>query len=166
MAYTFRHQPLKTLFFLYSFFLYLFVKVPYWTIASLLPSTRPRPSWTLSRTLTVNTLNYMLDVVFATCSFNAMRVDPKTLEGAAEANGLVWVDPTPELLLGEVKEIADLNDVSAIRIAGYWLGKRGSSNTVGQSAEPGEKVVYELHGVFLHITLSPHNVLIFATRVL
>jgi hypothetical protein len=53
----------------------------------------------------------------------------------------------PELLYGEVKEAAQTNEVSCIRIPGYWLDKVGSEEVkAGAPPVPGEKVLLCLHG--------------------
>ncbi|CCM07010.1 uncharacterized protein FIBRA_09329 [Fibroporia radiculosa] len=143
--FAYRHQPLKTLFLLYTG-VSLFVRIPFWITTNLLPSWRPRRSWTLSRTLIVNLLRVVSDTIFKT-SVSIFSIDPKLLEQplAAEA-GLVWVDPTPDLILGEIKDAADLNGVTSTKVAGFWYGERGLDGVVGQKADPDEKVIYELHG--------------------
>lgn len=84
--------------------------------------------------------------MFDTCSFNMMRKDVRKLEGSADENGFVWVDPVPDLITGEIKGMAELNNVQPVRLGGCWVGKRGGDGKAGQRAQPGEKVIYELHG--------------------
>lgn len=145
MAYPLRHQPLKGLYFLYTAFSTLFVRVPYWTVTNLLPACRPNPRWSLSRVLLVKLLGVVGETLRRTVSWRIVASDPRKLEKDAR-KGVVWVDPVPELVHGEIAEMATINGVASVRVAGYWYGKRGADGQVGQKPEPGEKVAYELHG--------------------
>lgn len=58
----------------------------------------------------------------------------------------VWVEPTPHLIIGDVKKWAVQADVEPMRIPGYWLDKEGYDTPVGAPRKPGEKVLYVLHG--------------------
>ena len=92
----------------------------------------------------------MIDASFQT-TFGPFCVDPVEVEkrGKAEEDGLVWVEPAPELIVGEVAECAKINGVQAERRAGYWFGKRGPDGKAGQRAGPDEKVIYSCHGEWL-----------------
>lgn len=66
---------------------------------------------------------------------------------AGENNtGFVWVAPAPQLVVGELKELADANGVEAVRTGGYWIGPRLGAVPAGKQACAGEKVVYHVHG--------------------
>lgn len=58
----------------------------------------------------------------------------------------VWVQPTPHLIVGEVKQWADQAKVDCVRIPGYWLEKRGVDRLASSPPKKGEKVLYALHG--------------------
>jgi acetyl esterase/lipase len=58
----------------------------------------------------------------------------------------VWLDPVPDLVLGEVKQWASIAGVEAVRIPGYWLARSGETIPAGAAPAPGEKVVLALHG--------------------
>ena len=61
----------------------------------------------------------------------------------------MWVDAKPELVVGEIKELAERNKVGVEQVAGYWYGKRdAATGRVGQRAGPDEKVMYALHGTW------------------
>jgi hypothetical protein len=49
-------------------------------------------------------------------------------------------------VVGEIRELANLNHVEAARTCGYWYDKKPSDGPVGHKAFAGEKVVYHLHG--------------------
>ncbi|KAI0731328.1 alpha/beta-hydrolase [Earliella scabrosa] len=142
----FRGQPFTALFCVYLFLSLLFVKIPYWTIRYALPSWRP-VRWSLGRMVLVKIYRTMIDASFQT-TFGPFCVDPVEVEkrGKAEEDGLVWVEPAPELIVGEVAECAKINGVQAERRAGYWFGKRGPDGKAGQRAGPDEKVIYSCHG--------------------
>ncbi|KAI0644221.1 alpha/beta-hydrolase [Trametes meyenii] len=136
----FRHQPLKTLYYVYAGLSLLFVQIPYWAVRYALPSTRPQP-WSLGRVIIVKCLRVLVTTMFRT-SFELMNLDPLDVakSGKGEVVGLVWVDAAPELVAGEIEEAAHINRIEAERRAGYWFGKRGPDGRAGQLAEPDEKM--------------------------
>ncbi|KAH9951158.1 alpha/beta-hydrolase [Amylocystis lapponica] len=125
MSFAFRHQPLKTIYLIGSISTLVFLRIPYWTATNLLPSWRPRSSWSLGRALIIK-------------GFAAFIYPEKT--------GFVWVDPAPEYVVGELAELAQKNNVEPARIWGFWLGPKGPDGLVGQKPKPGEKVVMHMHG--------------------
>ena len=147
LFFKYRGQPFTALYCVYLFFSLLFVRIPYWTIRYALPSWRPVP-WTLGRMVLVKIYRTMIDASFQT-SFGPFCIDPETIEKKGKANeaGLVWVEPAPELVIGEVAECARINGIEAERRGAYWFGKRGPNGEVGQKAEPGEKVILSCHGM-------------------
>lgn len=68
----------------------------------------------------------------------AAAKDPKTKS--------VWVEPAPELIVGDIKKYAEINKVEPARIPGYWYDRKGHSVPVGEKAQPNEKVLYYCHG--------------------
>jgi len=67
----------------------------------------------------------------------------------------VWIDPVEELITGKLREWADKAEVTSIRIPGYWTHKKGSDIEPFSSPQPGEKIVYALHGG-AYVRLSGH----------
>ncbi|KAJ3535198.1 hypothetical protein NM688_g7011 [Phlebia brevispora] len=132
-------QPFKALYLLYFYFVLLLVKLPFWILTSLPRSWRPRPSWTVFRTVFLQTMDAVMEAMVTTSTYTMLRVDPQKFAKSAETNGLVWVEPTPELIVGDIKEYATKNGVTPTRVAGYWYGDRSSPL-------PEEKIIYELHG--------------------
>lgn len=156
MAFAFRYQPLKGLYMLGSILLLLFIRLPVWTILGLVPSWRPLPTWSLGRSLIVQAFQAYVGVLFNT----AIDTPARPHENAPDAvkSGLVWIDPTPDLIVGEVRDFANTNHVQAEKVPGYWHGPRASDGTVGQRASPGEKVVYHFHGgAFIMGSASPSD---------
>lgn len=144
-------QPLKALY-LSAAVAWLLVMLPVWTLIAIIPSWRPRRSWTLSRTVTVWSARYLLPVAFRTRTFSPLMVDPHAM-AKDPANGLVWVEPEPNLVVGEIKAYAEKQGVETVRLAGYWYGQR-DEGAVGTMAKPGERVIYELHGKQCHLHMG------------
>ncbi|KAI0088812.1 alpha/beta-hydrolase [Irpex rosettiformis] len=141
-----RYQPFKTLYLAYFAFIFLFFRLPYYIALSLFPWTRPRSSWTARRAILVRSLQDIVPVVFDTASFDVARIDPHSFSKIRDEVGLVWIDAKPELVVGEIKEMAERNKVDVENVAGYWYGKRDSeTGRAGQRAGPDEKVMYALH---------------------
>ncbi|THH09623.1 hypothetical protein EW146_g8636 [Bondarzewia mesenterica] len=81
----------------------------------------------------------------------------------ADRVGFVWVEPTPNLVVGEIRDKAAINGVQAIRTGGFWFGTKGADGQVGQRASPNEKVFYHLHGGgFVMGSSHPSNKLMMA----
>ena len=139
-----KYQPFKALY-LGTALSGLLVMLPVWTILATIPSQRPRRSWTVSRTVTVWFIRYILPVAFQTRTFSPTMVDPHTMADDP-ANGLVWVDPDPKLIVGDIDVYAKKQGVEPVRVAGYWYGQRDAEGKVGALAQPGERIIYELHG--------------------
>ncbi|EMD35367.1 hypothetical protein CERSUDRAFT_106757 [Gelatoporia subvermispora B] len=143
MAFASRKQPFKAIYIICSI-TYILCRLPIWTVIGLFPSTRPRPSWTLKRTLIVKSLRAILWTMFNTSIVKPNP--PQTYIATARQTGFVWVDATPDFVLGDLRSLAELNGVEAERTCGFWYGSRGVGGAVGQRASKGEKVVYHMHG--------------------
>ncbi|KIJ64873.1 hypothetical protein HYDPIDRAFT_89764 [Hydnomerulius pinastri MD-312] len=140
-----RHQPLKTVYLLYSVVSILFVRLPFWVVSSLVPAWRPRPTWPLSRTVIVYGLQAFVSIAFSIGSFSGDDAEKSSKD--ADKLGFVWVEPVPaELLKGEVASIAATNKVEPVRRHGYWYGKGVGGGSHGGKAQPDEKVLYHFHG--------------------
>ncbi|KAF8515447.1 alpha/beta-hydrolase [Gautieria morchelliformis] len=144
MPFTFRHQPFKTFYLTGTVIVLIFVRLPFWTLRNAFPSLRPRPKWSLGRSILVSVYRVFLDVMFDTTLLPNTPI-AKAAEDA-EKTGFVWVDATPTLVVGEVREKAAQNGVEAVRTAGFWFGTKKSDGKVGQKADDGEKVFYHFHG--------------------
>ena len=67
------------------------------------------------------------------------------IQPGSGVNG-VWVDPVPNLIIGDLKAYAEIASVTSIRIPGYWTHKLGSTVEVASPPQAGEKLIYFLHG--------------------
>ena len=80
-------------------------------------------------------------------------------ERDGKALGFVRVKAAPELVIGEISEIAKQNGVEAKDIGGFWYGPRDSNGDVGQRASPKDRVVYYFHGASLDAPSSERTML-------
>lgn len=146
MTFAFRQQPLKTAYIVYTL-LAILVKLPYWILVSLSPSWRPRPNWTLGRSVIMSLLRTVVDMIYATGLF--IGEDAEKCAKSADKLGFVWVEPLPtEFLKGEIASMAAVNKTVSTRTYGYWYGRDVGSGSHGEKAQPDEKVLYHLHGKF------------------
>ena len=146
MSSLFMYQPFKAVY-LGAALAGLLLLLPLWTLLATVPAFRPRRSWTIIRTVTVWGFRYLLPVLFRTRAFATTMVDPMVLAKNPK-HGLVWVNPDPELVVGEIKTYAERQGVEPVKLAGYWYGQRDLEGAVGTPANPGERVIYELHGEY------------------
>ena len=145
MAFTYRSQPLKSIYWAASIIIILFARLPFWLLTYLLPALRPRPSWGLGRSIAIRALEVYVDILYAT----SLGQNTAPSEARATRSGLVWIEPAPpELIVGEVRDIASTNGVHSVRVAGFWYGPRGAGGQKGQKASPGERIIYHLHGQY------------------
>ncbi|KAJ3859117.1 alpha/beta-hydrolase [Lentinula novae-zelandiae] len=85
-------MPFKSLNLILSTF-FLLIRLSFWVLQNLIPSLRPCKSWSLDRA----------------CYFGIGLPQETSLEVfvlSAEKTGFVWVDPRPDLILGEIAELA------------------------------------------------------------
>jgi acetyl esterase/lipase len=82
------------------------------------------------------------------------RPDHTAITPSEGVNG-VWVEPVPELVTGDTERLANIANVAAIRIPGYWQHKKGADLPVGSGLQTGEKVLYNLHGG-AYVRMSAH----------
>lgn len=145
MAFAFRHQPLRIVYLTGSVILLLFVRLPFWTVTNIIPAWRPRRSWTLWRTLVVNIFRVYVNIMYNTELVAVQSIEQCAVD--SEKNGFVWVDPAPELVVSEIKQMAEHNQVEAVKTGGFWYGPRGPNGAVGLKALKNEKVIYHMHGL-------------------
>ncbi|TDL22602.1 alpha/beta-hydrolase [Rickenella mellea] len=151
MTFNFRNQPLKGIYVMYAVLSVIFVRLPWWTLVSLI--SRPRASWTLKRAILVRLIRYFTGINDRIFTLQACP-DHRAITGGKGVKG-VWVEPVPNFVTGQVKEWADQANVRPVRIPGYWQDKKGYHFSVGQKPTADEKVLYLLHGGG-YIALSAH----------
>ncbi|KAH7904382.1 alpha/beta-hydrolase [Hygrophoropsis aurantiaca] len=151
--FAFRYQPLKSFYVVYTFLSILFVRLPYWCIISAIPASRPRPSWSMSRSILLHGCKAIATMLFATGAFPSVDIEAQS----KTIDSFVWVDGVPEdLVRGEIADMAKQNNVKSIRVHGYWYGKKGAGGGYAQPASKDERVLYHFHGGgFLAGTASP-----------
>ncbi|OSX58473.1 hypothetical protein POSPLADRAFT_1184883 [Postia placenta MAD-698-R-SB12] len=143
--YAFRRQPFKALYTAGSILALIFVRLPFWAIAYLAPGLRPRRNWSIGRCLIVLICQSYSSMLFATEVPVTQPIDHAPLE--ENDQGFVWIEPVfGSLIVGEIKDMAEVNGVEAVRVGGYWIGPRGRTMRAGEHALQDEKVIYHIHG--------------------
>lgn len=114
------------------------VYAPFWAIYYIPSSNRQKHSWPYHRALFIRIAKYLLEHMFTSGTW-FMEIGRAKL-GLKQR---VKVPAAPQLITGEVREIAEKQGVAIDeeRI-GFWYG----AGTVGERAKPGESVIYNLHG--------------------
>ncbi|KAJ1308487.1 hypothetical protein OPQ81_004191 [Rhizoctonia solani] len=133
-------------------------KVPFWTLLYSVGADRPRPSWTLKKTLVVNALREIIETPMEIGDFRGRdptkEVAPRDCAGAR----FIWVDKVPsDLIAGEVKRFADAYGTESVRIPAYGYGRWGTGAEI-PLAHDGEKVLMHMHGgAFVMGTAHPED---------
>ncbi|KAI0071718.1 alpha/beta-hydrolase [Panus rudis PR-1116 ss-1] len=145
--YEYRSQPWKTLYLTYQVITTPLIRIPLWIAYYIPHSTRPRPSWSLKRTIVVKLIKHLgyISTKVGKMNLGGAVHNHLVLDDGASVKG-AWIAPTPHLITGDVKKWAADAGVECMRIPGYWLEKEGTSRDVGAPPLPGEKVLYALHG--------------------
>lgn len=146
MLFVFRNQPFKALYLIYVI-AKLLSCLPFWILRNALPSWRPRPGWSLSRSLIVTVFTVGIDIMFMTSP--ATLVPVPSIEQAAkdgEKVGFAWVTAVPHLIIGDLKEKAVANNVKSVKIGGFWYEHTSIRSKSGRKATLDEKVLYHFHG--------------------
>ncbi|KAF7315582.1 Abhydrolase-3 domain-containing protein [Mycena indigotica] len=141
----YRHQPLKALYLTYELFTTTFIRLPYWLLASVVPSLRPRRSWGFRKAMQVRILRRFTGLS------NAVGPIAKLPNHLALVTGVgyhgVWVPPVQEdAIQGQLSTWISVAQVSPTRLPGYWLHKPDSTINLEAALMPGEKIIYALHG--------------------
>ncbi|EMD35344.1 hypothetical protein CERSUDRAFT_116141 [Gelatoporia subvermispora B] len=157
MAFAFRRQPFKAIYKTFNV-LYLLVSVPVWALIAVVPAWRPRRSWSVGRTLMVKFIRAYIGLMFNTTLPPSPPPAIIAASPSAQEMGFAWVDPAPDLVTGEIRDVAEINGVKPEKSSGYWYGPRGPDGAPGQTASKGEKVILHMHGgAFVMGTSHPAN---------
>ncbi|KAH7908350.1 Alpha/Beta hydrolase protein [Hygrophoropsis aurantiaca] len=155
MVHELRNQPFRGLYLAYQLFTTTLLRYPLWVLLALPRSWRPRASWSLGRCLKVRLIRHLSGVndkvVLSPSHTNHLAI-PNDNNAGEKA---LWIDPAPELIHGELLNWASITGVTPIRIPGYWIERRGVDMAVGAPLQPGEKILYRLHGGG-YVGLSAH----------
>ncbi len=106
------------------------LRLPIWALTNALPSWRPRRTWSFSGSVLVQAIR---EATYAIADpLNRDVWLSSTLEDCprdARKLGFVWVEPIPdEYVVGEVREMAEVNGVRPERIGGFWYVPRPRVN--------------------------------------
>ena len=149
MYFIFRRQPLKGLYKVYFLSTALLIRLPSWLITSAPPFLRPRRTWTFKRTVLVELMRAFVGTFFVTHPPVSPGIDPYEIvaSGQADALGFVWVDAIEgDKVVGDIKEMAELNGVAPKQMYGYWFTREGYEGKADAPAGNDEKTVLHFHG--------------------
>lgn len=77
------------------------------------------------------------------------------------------MEPSPNLIAGQLKALADSANVESVKIPGYWHDKKGLDTEINAAPSSGEKVIYYIHGGgFVAYSAHPHDLLASIPKVL
>ncbi|KAK7051571.1 hypothetical protein VNI00_004550 [Paramarasmius palmivorus] len=148
------YHPVKGIYLAGELLVYLLLRLPYWTLASLRPSWRPRPTWSIKYCLCVYALRKFYWI--------HLRVNgalPSPNHTALQATGRrgmngVWIAPAlPNMIVGQIRSAAEKAGIEGVRIPGYWYTK--DAVEMGEKENEGDTVVFYLHGG-AYISFSAH----------
>uniref|UniRef100_A0A0W0ETF2 Putative alpha/beta-hydrolase n=1 Tax=Moniliophthora roreri TaxID=221103 RepID=A0A0W0ETF2_MONRR len=112
MAFTYRHQPVKSLYLVVGG-LWLVLRIPYWIIRNLLPSWRPRRNWSLLRSFAVVFMDEAVALLLETS-----LPGPDSPDKLAKTPGFVSIEPVPDkLIVGDIRRFAEMNGVKTERLS-------------------------------------------------
>ncbi|KAI0093131.1 alpha/beta-hydrolase [Irpex rosettiformis] len=145
MASIFTTKPVLWIRAFFEFLTTILIRFPIWVILALPRSNRPRPTWSIGRTVIIRVLQRL-----GSSSLGAVRTlikspDYRSLEQGKGVRG-VWVPAVPHLIVGEVKKWAEEANVESVNIPAYWLERKGANLLPNARPLEGEKILFVLHG--------------------
>lgn len=111
-----------------------------WTTAVFKPNPHVHPSNALFPTYSIGSTGGVLN-----------SADHRAIRQGKNVNA-VWIEPAPELVVGDIRERADQAGVNYVRLPAYWFTKKGSHFNPQHKPSKNEKVIYSLHGKLLTTT--------------
>ncbi|KAF8743282.1 Steryl acetyl hydrolase, partial [Rhizoctonia solani] len=136
-------KPFGSLYMLYKRIV-IIAKIPFQVVLYLLGINKLRPSWTLKKVLILSALRELTYISEKT-GINGGRDHTKEVvaKDCLDAH-FIWVDGVPdELIVGEVKRLAQVCGAQSVRIPAYGFGRWNSTQDL---ARDGEKIILNLHG--------------------
>ncbi|CAE6458613.1 unnamed protein product [Rhizoctonia solani] len=139
----FHLRPFGFLYMLYKRILIL-AKTPFQAVLYLLGVNKLRSSWTLKKVLVLSAIREIINAPARTgISGGRDHTKEVAAKDCLDAK-FIWVNGVPdELVVGEIKRLAQACGAQSVRIPAYGFGNWGSS---GDLARDGEKIVLNLHG--------------------
>jgi hypothetical protein len=120
------------------------IRLPVWAFMAAIPALRPRPSWPFRRALILQAVKALVQLFFDIGFPVNTGYDPENIASspAASESGFAWVDPLT------LKELADRNDVQAVRTAGYWFYASSTNIDRVEQASSDELAILHPHSSF------------------
>ncbi|KAK0459245.1 alpha/beta-hydrolase [Desarmillaria tabescens] len=138
MAFRFRNQPWKSLYILYFGLTTLVLRLPVWVLLSLYKSTR---TWSVRRTIYFKVIREYIGRFFVT----GFPSPPVSHCGYTCSQ----IEACPQLVVGEIKEIARVNGVQSETTTGFWYTQNNFEGPVDRMARDDETIVYHIHGLLV-----------------
>lgn len=148
--FAFRKQPLKGLYQTY-FFASTIICLPFWFIRNIPGFARPRKKWPLGRSVIVGGMRAYVESWWAIGLPDSPGSDYEKIANSPDAKklGFEWVEALKEdLIVGEVKDIAQTQGVTPARTCGYWYQRETETDEKDRNAGPDEKVLLHFHGKY------------------
>ncbi|THH33314.1 hypothetical protein EUX98_g877 [Antrodiella citrinella] len=156
-VYALRQQPFRAIYIVVELLITVFIRLPYWLILYIPRHRRPRVSWPYSRCIAVEILRTLMFVgpIAARAGPISTKPDHRSIPDIPGVKAL-WIDPTPDLLFGDVNEWADAGNIPYVRLPGYWYDRHGDDTPIGTAPHKGEKVLYMIKGgAFVGLSAHP-----------
>ncbi|KAJ1308504.1 hypothetical protein OPQ81_004208 [Rhizoctonia solani] len=136
-------QPFGSLYLLYKRILVL-LRIPFWTALYFAGINKPRPSWTLKKTLTVGAVRELVGAPLRTGVTGGRDHTKEVAAKDCQDARFIWVDGVPpELIVGEIQRLAQVCGARSVRIPAYGFGRWDSAQDL---ARDGEKIILNIHG--------------------
>ncbi|KAI0258216.1 Alpha/Beta hydrolase protein [Gloeopeniophorella convolvens] len=159
MVHELTSQPWRGVYLSYQLITTIFFRLPFWVLRNVPRSLRPRPSWSLKKTLMIKLIKHLSAISSRTDSLKRPLTDHTNVAQGPDIK-YVWLNPTPDLLNTELRKWAAAANVAPVSIPGYWLDAPGEDVPINTPPHPGERVLYSLHGgSYIHYSASPHDML-------
>ncbi len=136
MAFIFRNQPWKSLYILYFGITTLVLRLPIWVVLSLYKPTR---MWSVRRTIYFKAIREYIDTFFVT-GFPSPPISRCDYTCSP-------IEACPQLVVGEIKEIARVNDVQSESTTGFWYTQNLFEGPMDRMAGDDETIIYHIHGL-------------------
>ncbi|KAK0495007.1 alpha/beta-hydrolase [Armillaria luteobubalina] len=145
MVFIFRNQPWKSLYILYFGITTLVLRLPVWVVLSLYKPTR---MWSVRQTIYFKAIREYINTFFIT-GFPSLLTSHYDYTCSR-------IEACPQLVVGEIKEIARVNDVQSESTAGFWYTHKSFEGPMDRMAGDDEMIIYHIHGgAFVMCSASP-----------
>lgn len=141
------------------------IYLPWWSVSSIPRSGRGRRDWTWKKATMVKLYRHGTKVTFRTHTSLGRDLGKEVPHSKTVRSKFCWVDPVQETdIKGELRRVMKIQHIYAARTCGFWYGETALDDRkhaarrrkddaspedytgVGRPAEPGEKILFHLHG--------------------